>query len=84
MSSTPTVVQLLREHGKLEDAKKLFTEALAVRRRLLGDRDPKTLTSINNLGLVLREEKRVWDENESSIDPSLETEAELNRPMIDR
>ena len=50
------VAELLREAGKLEEAKKLFTEALEVRRRVLG-MDGRTLTSINNLALLLREEK---------------------------
>ena len=51
--------ELLREAGKLVEAKKLFTEAPPMRRRVLGDKDGRTLTSINNLALLLRE-KAAW------------------------
>lgn len=55
------VGEVLRATGKLDEAKKLFTDALAVRRRVLGNGDPKTLTSLNNLGLVLYEQRRYYE-----------------------
>ena len=39
--------------GKREEARPLFEEALQACRATLGDRHPSTLTSINNLGLLL-------------------------------
>jgi hypothetical protein len=49
------VGELLRETGRLEEARALFEEALDARRGSLGDDDPATLTSLNNLGLIFRE-----------------------------
>ena len=40
---------------RLSSRSALFSEALAARRSQLGDSDPLTLTSLNNLGLLLRE-----------------------------
>ena len=47
--------ELLRDVGRMEEAKQLFEEALAARRQRLGGSDGKTLTSLNSLGLLLRE-----------------------------
>lgn len=47
--------EALREAGRKEEAKALFTEALAARRANLGESHAGTLTSLNNLGLLLRE-----------------------------
>ena len=55
------VGEMLREHGKLEQAEKLFTDALEVRRRVCGADDPKTLTSINNLGTLLCDMRRYFE-----------------------
>ena len=40
---------------RLTEARALFAESLAARRTALGDADPATLTSLNHLGLILRE-----------------------------
>ena len=44
---------LLKAQGDLKNAALLLREALAVRRATLGDTHPDTLTSINNLGMLL-------------------------------
>ena len=49
------VAEALREQGRLEEARALFTEALGARRAALGPEDPAYLTSLNNLGLLLRQ-----------------------------
>ena len=40
----------------LEEAAELYREALAVRRRVLGDAHPDTLISMNNLGVLLQDQ----------------------------
>lgn len=49
------LASLLHEEHDLSAAEALFREALGARRATLGDRDPATLTSANNLGLLLRD-----------------------------
>ena len=46
--------ELLKDMGKLEEAKLLYEEALQARRETLGDRHPDTLISISNLADLLR------------------------------
>ena len=41
--------------GKLEEALPLKRESLAVKRKVLGDRHPDTLLSVNNLGVLLND-----------------------------
>ena len=48
-----------QEEGSLDRAEELFREALAARRKTLGDKDQSTLTSINNLGLLLQDRGQV-------------------------
>jgi len=49
-----TVASTLRELGLLERAMEPQEQALEIRRRELGDEDPDTLTSINDLGHLLK------------------------------
>jgi tetratricopeptide (TPR) repeat protein len=44
---------LLQAQGKLSEAEPYFREALEVRRRVLGEEHPNTLTSISNMGGLL-------------------------------
>ena len=44
---------LLKQMGKLDEARPLYEEALQARRATLGDRHPQTLTSIGNMGDLL-------------------------------
>lgn len=41
--------------GNLQDARELYEQALAARRRVLGDDHPKTLLSMHNLAETLKE-----------------------------
>ena len=50
-----TLASTLRELGLLDDASKPQEEALSIHRRLLGDDDPATLNSINEMGRLLHE-----------------------------
>ena len=43
---------LYQDQGKLEEAEPLYVEALDTSRATLGDQHPKTLGSINNLGML--------------------------------
>lgn len=52
----PQVV-VLTNQGKLQEAMPLAEEALAIRKRLLGDADPRVATSLNNLALVWEGQK---------------------------
>ena len=56
--------ELLRSAGKTEEAKKLLMDALDARRRVLGDEDPKTLTTINELGLLMWDQGRTFEAQE--------------------
>ena len=51
---------LLHEQGDLDSAEALLREALEGCRETLGDRHPNTLTSINNLGLLLQDHRAIW------------------------
>ena len=48
-----TLASELKVQGKFDEAEPLYREALEMRRETLGNRHPKTLASINNLGLLL-------------------------------
>ena len=56
--------------GEYDRAEPLFEEALAARRRTLGDEDPSTLTSINNLG-SLQTDKGDYAGAESLLEEAL-------------
>ena len=45
----------------MRSAEELYREALAGRRAVLGDHHPDTLTSINNLGMLLLSASRLKD-----------------------
>ena len=45
---------MLGSQGKYDDAEKLNREALEIRKTVLGEEHPSTLTSINNLASVLK------------------------------
>ena len=47
--------------GEMRSAEELYREALAGRRAVLGDHHPDTLTSINNLGMLLLSASRLKD-----------------------
>ena len=53
------LARMLRDQGKLQEAKPLFEEALKRRRETLGPRHPHTLASIGNLTDLLREMGRL-------------------------
>jgi ATP-dependent exoDNAse (exonuclease V) beta subunit len=53
------LASLLQAQGKLDEAGVLFREALEAKRATLGDRHSDTLTSINNLGTLLRAQDAV-------------------------
>ena len=49
---------LYLDRAQYDQAKTLFARVLEIRRRMLGDEHPDTLTSMNNLsGLYLEQEK---------------------------
>ena len=48
----------MAEH-KLPEAEKAHGQALAIRRRLLGENNPDTATSLNDLAAVYRDEGRL-------------------------
>ncbi|CAK0820166.1 unnamed protein product [Prorocentrum cordatum] len=50
------VAKLLKAQGDLAGAEPLFREALQARREVLSDRRPRTLTSVNNLAMVLQDQ----------------------------
>ena len=49
------LILLLKDMGKLREARRLSEEALQARRATLGDRHPSTLASIHRMGLLLKE-----------------------------
>ena len=49
----------LAEDGQLVDAEPLFREALRVQQETLGPKHPSTLTSMNNLAMLLKEQGRL-------------------------
>ncbi len=51
-----SVAEIYRTLGAPDDAAPLQTSSLATRRRLLGDADPLTLLSLNNMGLILMDQ----------------------------
>ena len=53
----------LKAMGELEEAKPLMEEALQAQRETLGNDHPHTLTSINNLALLLKERKEDFISN---------------------
>jgi hypothetical protein len=53
--SMHNLAETLRELGDLEGAHVLHDQALAGRRRVLGDDHPDTLQSTNNLAAIRRE-----------------------------
>ena len=53
------LAQLLQDQGKLSEAEPLFREALAARRRTLGDEHPDTLTSVNNMASLLLDQGKL-------------------------
>ena len=56
---------LLHDEQKLDEAERLFREALRLRREVLGDKDQATLTSVNNLGLLLKDKGDAASQNEA-------------------
>jgi tetratricopeptide (TPR) repeat protein len=55
---------LLHDRGKLEGAEKLFREALAMQKQVLGvlgDNHPSVASSLNNLGMVLADENKLGE-----------------------
>eukprot|EP00964_Phaeocystis_antarctica_P047600 scaffold27536_cov63-Phaeocystis_antarctica.AAC.1 len=54
-STLNTLATELQVQGKVDEAEPLFREALEMDRETLGDRHPSTLTSTNNLGLLLKD-----------------------------
>jgi eukaryotic-like serine/threonine-protein kinase len=68
----------LQARGDYVGAEAAYREALAIRRRILGDQHPRTATSIHNLALALEMQER-RDEAESLYWQSLE----LNRGLLD-
>ena len=56
-----TMGQVFRNLGLYDRARPLLGDALATRRRLLGDRHPDTLASINNVGSLLQEEGKLTE-----------------------
>ena len=48
-----TLAWELQSQGKFDEAEPLYREALEVSREMLGDRHPDTLTSMNDLGLLV-------------------------------
>jgi Flp pilus assembly protein TadD len=44
---------VLESQGNYEEAERMHREALGLRRKVLGDEHPSTLTSMNNLASVL-------------------------------
>ncbi len=54
-----TLAETMRSLGLLERALAPQSEALAIRRRILGDEHPDTLASVSNMGLLLEELDRI-------------------------
>ena len=52
---------LLKNQGKLGEAEPLYLEALAARRRTLGNEHPDTLASINNLANLLKNQGKLGE-----------------------
>jgi tetratricopeptide (TPR) repeat protein len=55
---------LFQDQGKYTEAEKLFTEALAARRRQLGDDHPSTLGSMNNLCVLYKQQGKYTEAEE--------------------
>ena len=62
---------VIQKLGRLEEAEPLYEEALAWRRRELGDDHPGTLASITNMGFILHEQGR-FNDAEPYVRESLE------------
>ena len=62
---------LLKARGKLDEAERYYRESQERRRRVLGDDDPRTLTSINNMGSLLKAQGKL-DEAEPYYREALE------------
>jgi tetratricopeptide (TPR) repeat protein len=60
-SSSTGMARLLQAQGKLCVAEPLYREALAARRRTLGDEHPDTLASIYNLAVLLQDQGKLGE-----------------------
>jgi len=74
-----TIGDLYRVLGLYPDAVPLEEQALAIRRRVLGEDDPDTLTSLNDLGAVLEQQGK-WPEAEKYYREALEKREKLLGP----
>jgi tetratricopeptide (TPR) repeat protein/tRNA A-37 threonylcarbamoyl transferase component Bud32 len=74
-----TIGDLYRVLGLYPDAVPLEEQALAIRRRVLGEDDPDTLTSLNDLGVVLEQQGK-WPEAEKYYREALEKREKLLGP----
>ena len=55
------LAKMLQDHDKLGEAEPLFREALATRRRKLGDEHPDTLTSIDKMAGLLKKQDKLGE-----------------------
>jgi tetratricopeptide (TPR) repeat protein len=54
---------LLKNQGRLEEAKVLYERALEGREKALGDSHPSTLMTVNNLAILLKQQGRLEEAN---------------------
>jgi eukaryotic-like serine/threonine-protein kinase len=74
-----TIGDLYRVLGLYAEAVPLERQALAIRQRVLGEDNPETLTSINDLGAVLEQQGK-WPEAEKYYREALEKRQKLFGP----
>eukprot|EP00964_Phaeocystis_antarctica_P137503 scaffold102082_cov75-Phaeocystis_antarctica.AAC.2 len=74
-STLSTLAEELQTQGKHDEAEPLFREALDAQRATLGNRHPHTLTSIGNLGLLVKD-KGDYDAAEPLFREALEARRE--------
>ena len=53
------LASLLKDQGKLDEAEPLYSEALAAKREVLGERHPDTLAGMNKLASLLRSQGKL-------------------------
>ncbi len=72
-----TYAGLLTRQGQYDQAEKLFDEVLRWRQRELGDDHPHTLVTLNDFGVLRREQER-YDEAESLLRQALKDQIKLD------
>jgi len=68
LASVDSLGEVLQDQRQSKEAEELYRQALAGRRKMLGEDDPDTLASVNDLGRVLHDCDGTWELEQQASD----------------